>query len=32
MRALDAAGTVRRTPSNGVELAGGGRSLLLFSQ
>jgi hypothetical protein len=32
MRALDAAGMVRRTPSNGVELAGGGRSLLLFSQ
>jgi hypothetical protein len=30
--ALDAARTVRRTPSNGVELSGGGHSVLLFSQ
>ena len=32
MRALDASDSVRRTPSNGVELSGDGRSLLLFSQ
>ena len=32
MRALDSAATIRRTPSNGIELAGGGHSLLLFSQ
>lgn len=30
--ALDAATEVRRTPSNGIELSGGGHSLLLFSQ
>lgn len=30
--ALDAARAVRRTPSNGVELSGGGHSVLLFSQ
>lgn len=32
MRALDAATTVSRTPANGVLIAGGGRSLLLFPQ
>ena len=32
MRALDAAATVGRTPSNGVEISGGGHSVLLFSQ
>lgn len=32
MRTLDAAATVSRTPANGVLIAGGGRSLLLFSQ
>lgn len=32
VRALDAATAIRRTPSNGVELSGGGHSLLLFSQ
>ena len=32
VRALDAATRVVRTPSNGVELSGGGHSLLLFSQ
>jgi hypothetical protein len=32
MRALDAARTVERTPQNGILLAGGGHSLLLFSQ
>ena len=31
-RALDSATTIRRTPSNGVEISGGGHSLLLFSQ
>ncbi|MGB3796471.1 MAG: hypothetical protein WA957_09235 [Alteraurantiacibacter sp.] len=31
-RALDLADTVGRTPSNGVQLEGGGHSLLLFSQ
>ncbi|WP_118858136.1 hypothetical protein [Sphingomonas mesophila] len=31
-RAIDSATTIRRTPANGVELSGGGRSLLLFSQ
>lgn len=30
--AVEAADVVRRTPANGVELSGGGRSLLLFSQ
>ncbi len=32
VRALDAATHVRRTPSNGIEISGGGHSLLLFSQ
>lgn len=32
VRALDAATRVVRTPSNGVDLSGGGHSLLLFSQ
>jgi hypothetical protein len=32
VRALDAAETVVRTPANGVEISGGGHSLLLFSQ
>lgn len=32
IRSLDSAGTITRTPSNGVEIAGGGHSLLLFSQ
>lgn len=31
-RAIDSATTVRRTPANGIELSGGGHSLLLFSQ
>lgn len=31
-RALDAATTIERTPSNGIRIAGGGHSLLLFSQ
>ncbi len=31
-RALDSATTIRRTPNNGIEISGGGRSLLLFSQ
>lgn len=31
-RAIDAAGRIERTPSNGVLLSGGGHSLLLFSQ
>ncbi len=31
-RAIDSATAIRRTPSNGVEISGGGRSLLLFSQ
>ena len=31
-RALDTATAIARTPSNGVELSGGGHSLLLFSQ
>ena len=31
-RALDAADTIGRTASNGVEISGGGHSLLLFSQ
>ena len=31
-RALDSATTIRRTPGNGVEISGAGRSLLLFSQ
>ena len=32
MRAIDSAETIRRTAANGIELAGGGRSLTLFSQ
>lgn len=32
VRALDAAATIERTPSNGIEIAGGGHSLLLLSQ
>lgn len=32
VRALDAATTVARTPSNGIEIIGGGHSVLLFSQ
>jgi len=32
VRALDAATTIGRTASNGVEISGGGHSLLLFSQ
>lgn len=32
MRALDAATSIGRTPQNGVEISGGGHSLLLFSQ
>ena len=32
LRALDAATTVGRTPSNGIEISGGGHSVLLFSQ
>jgi hypothetical protein len=32
MRALDAATVVGRTPSNGIEISGGGHSVLLFSQ
>ena len=32
MRALDAAQTIERTPQNGILIAGGGHSLLLFSQ
>jgi hypothetical protein len=32
MRALDAASTVGRTSSNGIEISGGGHSVLLFSQ
>ena len=31
-RALDSATAIRRTPANGVEISGGGRSLLLFGQ
>lgn len=31
-RAIDSATAIRRTPSNGVELSGGGHSLLLFTQ
>jgi hypothetical protein len=31
-RALDSATAIRRTPANGVEISGDGRSLLLFSQ
>lgn len=31
-RAIDSATTIGRTANNGVELRGGGRSLLLFSQ
>lgn len=31
-RALDAARTIERTPENGIRIAGGGPSLLLFSQ
>lgn len=31
-RAIDAADTIRRTPSNGIEISGGGHALLLFSQ
>jgi hypothetical protein len=31
-RALDSATTIVRTPSNGIEISGGGHSLLLFSQ
>lgn len=32
MRAIDSATQIRRTPSNGIELSGGGHSLLLFAQ
>jgi hypothetical protein len=32
VRALETATLVQRTPSNGIELSGGGHSLLLFSQ
>ncbi|MEW9856618.1 hypothetical protein [Novosphingobium sp. M1R2S20] len=32
MRALDAATSIERTRSNGIQFAGGGHSLLLFSQ
>lgn len=32
VRALDAATSIQQTPSNGVELSGGGHSVLLFSQ
>jgi hypothetical protein len=32
MRALDAAQSVERTPQNGILIAGGGHSVLLFSQ
>ena len=32
VRALTSATTIRRTANNGVELSGGGHSLLLFSQ
>lgn len=32
VRALDAATTIARTPANGIELRGGGHSLVLFSQ
>jgi hypothetical protein len=32
VRALDSAGMIRRTPQNGIELSGGGHSLILFSQ
>ena len=32
MRSLDRAETIRRTPSNGIEISGGGHSLTLFSQ
>ena len=32
MLALDSAERIERTPSNGVEISGGGHSLLLFSQ
>ena len=32
MSALDAADRVVRTPQNGIEISGGGRSLLIFSQ
>ena len=32
MQVLDAADTVVRTPQNGIELSGGGRTVLLFSQ
>jgi hypothetical protein len=32
MRALDAASTVGRTSSNGIEISGRGHSVLLFSQ
>ena len=31
-RALDSATSIVRTPSNGIEIVGGGHSLLLFSQ
>jgi hypothetical protein len=31
-RALDAAAIVKRTPSNGIEISGGGHSVTLFSQ
>ena len=31
-RALDSATTIRRTSANGIEISGGGRSLLLFGQ
>src|SRR5690606_30446529 len=31
-QAVEAADVVRRTPSNGIELSGGGRSVTLFSQ
>jgi hypothetical protein len=32
LRVLGAATTIGRTPSNGIEISGGGHSLLLFSQ
>lgn len=32
IRALDAASTITRTPSNGIQISGGGHSVLLFSQ
>ena len=32
LRALDSATTIARTPSNGIEISGGGRSVGLYSQ